>query len=125
KQIVREFIQNFGEEQKHLDIYSQNEAVHDLLFVDAHNKVIIDYPISKEGRLLPLEEQIKGGLLAKLKAGEPDTEIRKRGADPILFLTFPLLQQERGLGFGRIEMALDSAMDLLSRAGFPRLSGDA
>ena len=53
KQTVREFIQNFGEEQKHLDIYSQNEAVHDLFFVDAHNKVIIDYPISKEGRILP------------------------------------------------------------------------
>ncbi len=125
KQTVREFIQNFGEEQKHLDIYSQNEAVHDLFFVDAHNKVIIDYPISKEGRILPPEEQIKGELLAKLKAGEPDTEIRKRGADPILFLTFPLLQQERVLGFGRIEMSLNSAMDLLRRLEFWGLSAVA
>ena len=115
KQAVREFIQNFGEEQKHLDVYSENEAVHDLFFVDAQNKVTIDYPASKEGRILPPEEQIKGELLSRLKANELDTQIRRRGPDTILFLTFPLLQQDRLLGFGRIEMSLNSAMDLLNR----------
>src|SRR5262245_37026894 len=43
KEQIREFIQNFGEEQNQLEIYSENEGVHDLFFVDTHNRVIIDY----------------------------------------------------------------------------------
>src|ERR1700681_3210332 len=35
---IREFIRHFGEEEVHLDTYSQNEGVHDLFFVDA-NKI--------------------------------------------------------------------------------------
>src|SRR5437667_11831549 len=86
-------------------------------------KSSLDYPASKEGRVLPPEDQIKREFLAK--AVQPDTEIRKRGPDTILFLTFPLLQQERVLGFGRIEMSLNSAMDLLRRLEFWGLSAVA
>jgi len=122
KQQIREFIQNFGEEQKHFDIYSENEGVHDLFFIDARNRVMIDYPASKEGRILPFEEQVRGQLLSRLKANEIDTQIRQRGADTILFLTFPLIQQSHVLGFGRIEMSLNSAMELLNRVKFWGLS---
>jgi signal transduction histidine kinase len=122
KEQVREFIQNFGEEQSHLEIYSENEGVHDLFFIDAHNRVIIDYPAGKEGRILPPEEQVSGALLSKLRTNEIDTQIRQRGADTILFLTFPLIQQNRVLGFGRIEMSLNSAMHLLNRLKFWGLS---
>jgi len=115
KQQIGEFIQKFGEEQKHLDIYSENEGVHDLFFIGADNRVIVDYPASKEGRILPLEEQVQEGLLSKLKTNEIDTQMRQRGTDTILFLTFPLIQQDRVLGFGRIEMSLNSAMGLLAR----------
>ncbi|MBI3811226.1 MAG: HAMP domain-containing protein [Nitrospirae bacterium] len=115
KQQIRKFIEHFGEEERHLDIYSENEGLHDLFFIDAGNRVVIDFPAQKEGRILPLEERVDEATLARLAQNEIDTQIRQRGRDTILFLTFPLFQQERFLGFGRIEMSMNPAVVLLDR----------
>jgi len=126
KRQIREFIQNFGEEERHFDIYSENETLHDLFFIDDHSKVIIDYPAGKEGRILPPVEQIDPVTLKRLQQNEIDTRIRRRGRDTILFLTFPLFQQERLLGFGRIEMSMNAAVGLLDRIklwGFATAAG--
>jgi len=115
KEQIREFIQHFDEEQRPIDKYSQNEWFHDLFFINADSKVIIDYPAQREGRTLPLEERIDKGTLAKLEKNEIDTQIRQRGKELMLFLTFPLFIKEQLLGFGRIEMSLDSAIAFLDQ----------
>jgi len=115
KKQILEFIQHFGEEARPMDIYSENEGLHDLFFIDADSKVIIDYPAQNEGRILPPEERIDRSTLSRLERNEIDTRMHRRGKDTILFLTFPLFQKERLLGFGRIEMTMNSAVALLAR----------
>ncbi len=115
KQDVREYIRQFTEEEARFDIYSQNEGIHDLFFIGAAGKVIIDYPASQEGRVLPAQERITPLILASLKQNEINTHIQKRGKDTILFMTFPLFHNERLMGFGRIEMSMNSAVALLDR----------
>jgi signal transduction histidine kinase len=115
---IREFIRHFGEEEVHLDTYSQNEGVHDLFFVDGNNRVTIDYPAQKEGRILPSEERIDAADIARLEHNEMLSQVRARGPDTILFLTFPVLRQQQILGFGRIEMSMNSAESLLNRIKF-------
>jgi len=112
KEQIREFIQQFGEEARPIDIYS---GLHDLFFIDANSQVIIDYPAQNEGRILPVVERIDKSTLARLERNEIDTQMRWRGKDTILFLTFPLFQEERLLGFGRIEMSMNSAVALLDQ----------
>jgi signal transduction histidine kinase len=115
KEQIRKFIQRFDEEQRPIDKYSQNEWFHDLFFIDAHSKVIIDFPSQKEGRTLPPEERIDSSTLAKLVKNEIDTQINRRGEEMMLFLTFPLFHKEQLLGFGRIEMSLNSVMVFLNQ----------
>jgi signal transduction histidine kinase len=115
KEQIRDFIENFGEEARPMDIYSENEGLHDLFLLDAGSKVIIDYPAQNEGRILPPEERISDSTLARLEQNEIDTQIRQRGKDTILFLTFPLFHKAHLLGFGRIEMSMNSAVALLDR----------
>src|SRR5215467_8571877 len=67
---IRNFIRQFGQEEVHLDMYSQNEGVHDLFFVDANNRVTIDYPAEKEGRVLPVQERLDRGTLSALEHNE-------------------------------------------------------
>jgi len=112
---IREFIRHFGEEEVHLDMYSQNEGVHDLFFIDANNRVKIDYPAQKEGRILPAEERIDASDISRMEHNEILSQLHARGADTILFLTFPVLRQQQLLGFGRIEMSMNSAVALLNR----------
>ena len=111
---IREFIRHFGEEEVHLDMYSQNEGVHDLFFIDANNRVTIDYPAQKEGRILPAEEIIDASDISRMEHNEILSQLHARGADTILFLTFPVLRQQQLLGFGRIEMSMNSAVALIN-----------
>jgi signal transduction histidine kinase len=115
KEQIRQFIEHFDAEQRPIDKYSQNEWFHDLFFIDSSSKVIIDYPAQKEGRTLPPEERIDRDTLTKLEKNEIDTQIRRRGKEQMLFLTFPLFHKEQLLGFGRIEMSLDSVMEFLGQ----------
>lgn len=115
---IREFIRHFGEEEVHLDMYSQNEGVHDLFFIDAVNRVTIDYPANKEGRILPQDERVDRKDVSDLENNQILTAIRTRGKDTILFLTFPVSNGSRVVGFGRIEMSMNSAVDLLDRIKF-------
>ncbi|MHB8481366.1 MAG: sensor histidine kinase [Nitrospiria bacterium] len=118
KRQIRDFIQHFGEEENHLDIFSKNEGLHDLFLFDAQNKVIIDYPAEKEGRTLPPRERVDPAILARLSQNEIETQILGRNENIVLILTFPLFQEQRLLGFGRIEMSMNSAVALLSRIKF-------
>jgi signal transduction histidine kinase len=115
---IRDFIRHFGEEEVHLDTYSQNEGDHDLFFIDANNRVTIDYPAQKEGRILPAEERIGSADISTLEHNEILSQIRSSGPDTILFLTFPVLRQQQLLGYGRIEMSMNSAISLLNRIKF-------
>jgi signal transduction histidine kinase len=115
---IREFIRHFGEEEVHLDMYSQNEGVHDLFFIDANNRVTIDYPAEKEGRILPPDERLDRNDLSELEHNEILSEIRTRGPDSILFLTFPVFRGGTIIGLGRIEMSMNSAVELLDRIKF-------
>jgi signal transduction histidine kinase len=113
---IREYIQNFSEEEIPFDIYRVSLGFHDLFFIDTNGKVIIDYPKRNEGRILPPEESIEPATLAKLKRNEIDTRIRQRSKHSVLLMTFPLFNGERLLGFGRIEMSLNPAMAFLKRS---------
>jgi signal transduction histidine kinase len=112
---IRDFIRHFGEEEAQFDIYAQQEGVHDLFFIDAQGKVTIDYPSDKEGRVLPAEERMTSSDLARLQHNEILSQIRSRGTDTILLLTFPVLRQDQLAGFGRVEMSMNPAIALLSR----------
>jgi signal transduction histidine kinase/cell division protein FtsL len=119
RQEIRDFIQHFGEEEAQFDIYARQEGVHDLFFVDAGGgKVTIDYPAEKEGRILPAEERLTAPELSRLEHNEILSQIRSRGSDSILLLTFPVLRQNKPLGFGRVEMSMNSALTLLSQIKF-------
>jgi len=118
RQEIRDFIQHFGEEEAQFDIYAQQEGVHDLFFIDAQGRVTIDYPSEKERRILPAEERITPSDLAKLQKNEIVSQIRSRGTDTILLLTFPVFQQEQLAGFGRVEMSMNPAVALLSQIRF-------
>ena len=118
KRQIRDFIQHFGEEENHLDIFSKNEGLHDLFLFDAQNKVIIDYPAEKEGRTLPPQERLSPAILARLSQNEIETQILTRNEDVVLILTFPLFQEQTLLGLGRIEMSMSPAVVLLSRIKF-------
>jgi signal transduction histidine kinase len=115
---IRNFIRQFGQEEVHLDMYSQNEGVHDLFFIDVNNRVTIDYPAEKEGRVLPVQERLDRGSISALEHNEILSQIRPRGPDTILFLTFPVLKGGAVIGFGRIEMSMNSAVNLLDRIKF-------
>jgi signal transduction histidine kinase len=118
RQEIRDFIQHFGEEEAQFDIYARQEGVHDLFFINSAGKVTIDYPAEKEGRILPAEERLTPLELNRLKRNEILSQIRSRGSDSILLLTFPVLQQNQPLGFGRVEMSMVSAFALLNQIKF-------
>src|SRR5215510_2294795 len=118
RQEIRDFIRHFGEEEAQFDIYAQQEGVHDLFFIDAQGKVTIDYPSDKEGRVLPAEERMTSSDLARLQHNEILSQIRSRGTDTILLLTFPVLRQDQLAGFGRVEMSMNPAIALLSQIKF-------
>lgn len=115
RQQVRDFIQNFSEEEAHFDIFSVNEGINDLYFFNDQNKVIIDDPAQREGRILPPNEQINPETMAKLKKNHIDTRIQKRGSHTYMFMSFPVFHNGRLLGLGRIEMSMDYAEALLNR----------
>ncbi len=81
KEQIRKFIQHFGEEERPMDIYSENEGLHDLFFIDADSKVIIDSPAQNEGRTLPPEERIDPSTLDRLERNEIDTQMHRRGKE--------------------------------------------
>ena len=118
RQEIRDFIRHFGEEEAQFDIYAQQEGVHDLFFIDAQGRVTIDYPSEKEGRTLPAEERITTSDLARLQKNEILSQIRSRGNDTILLLTFPVFRQDQLAGFGRVEMSMNPAVALLSQIKF-------
>ena len=115
---IRDFIQHFGEEEAQFDINAQEEGVHDLFFIDASNKVTIDYPAEKEGRILPAEERLGSTDLSRLQHNEILSQIRPRGSDTVLLLTVPVFRQHQLLGFGRVEMSMNSAVALLNQIKF-------
>ncbi len=118
RQEIRDFIQHFGEEEAQFDIYARQEGVHDLFFIDAAGKVTIDYPAEKEGRVLPAEERLTPLELNRLRHNEILSQMRSRGSDSILLLTFPVLREKQPLGFGRVEMSMNSAFALLDQIKF-------
>ncbi len=115
KQEIREFIRHFSEEEATFDIYSENEGIHDLFFIDAGNRVIIDDPAQNEGRILPSQERIDPESVESMRQNGIDAQIQLRGKDTMLLMTFPVLQRGRLLGFGRIEMVMNSAVALLDK----------
>src|SRR5262245_30972587 len=115
---IRDFIRHFGEEEAQFDIYAQQEGVHDLFFIDAQGRVTIDYPSEKEGRTLPAEERIPASDLTRLQKNEILSQIRSRGSDTILLLTFPVFRRDQLAGFGRVEMSMNPAVALLSQIRF-------
>ncbi len=118
RQEIRDFIQHFGEEEAQFDIYARQEGVHDLFFIDASGKVTIDYPAEKEGRILPVDERLKLSELSRLELNEIVSQMRSRNSDSILLLTFPVLRQNQAIGFGRVEMSMNSAFALLNQIKF-------
>jgi len=118
RQEIRNFIRHFGEEEAQFDIYAQQEGVHDLFFIDAQGRVTIDYPSEKEARTLPAEERITTPDLTRLQKNEILSQIRSRGSDTILLLTFPVFRQDQLAGFGRVEMSMNPAVALLSQIKF-------
>ncbi len=118
RQEIRDFIRHFGEEEAQFDIYAKQEGVHDLFFIDAEGRVTIDYPSDKEGRILPIEERLTAPEVYRLEHNEILSQMRSRGSDSILLLTFPVLRQNRPLGFGRVEMSMNSAFALLNQIKF-------
>lgn len=125
KDQIRNFIKQFGEEEIHFDLYSQEEDFHDLFIFDDDHRVIIDYPASKEGRLVPKEERLARATLDKLRRigrhNEIYTEIRDRGGKTYLFITLPLFNEELPFGFARIEMSLNESFLLLRKTKFVSL----
>ncbi|HUK55359.1 MAG TPA: ATP-binding protein [Nitrospiria bacterium] len=115
RQQIREFIRHFSEEESRFDIFSVNEGINDLYFINDQNKVVIDDPAQSEGRTLPPNEQITPETLANLKKNKIDTRIQKRGDRTFMFMTFPVFHKEQLLGLGRIEMSMDYAVALLNR----------
>lgn len=115
KNQIRDFIRQFGEEEIRFDIYSQGEGFHDLFIFDENNRVIIDYPISKEGRKLPKEERLSGATLDKLRHNEIHTEVKEREGETYLFITLPLFNGQLPFGFARIEMSLNESFLLLRK----------
>jgi len=115
KNQIRDFIRQFGEEEIHFDIYSQGEGFHDLFIFDENNRVIIDYPASKEGRILPKEERLSAAILDQLRHNEIHTNIRERGGETYLFITLPLFNEKLPFGFARIEMSLNESFLLLRK----------
>jgi signal transduction histidine kinase len=118
RQEIRDFIRHFGEEEAQFDIYAQQEGVHDLFFIDAQGRVTIDYPSEKEGRTLPAEERTTTSDLTRLQKNEILSQIRSRGSDTILLLTFPVFRRDQLAGFGRVEMSMNPAVALLSQIRF-------
>ncbi|HTN43236.1 MAG TPA: ATP-binding protein [Nitrospiria bacterium] len=115
RQQIRDFIQHFSDEEARFDIFSVNEGINDLYFMDDQNKVVIDNPAQREGRTLPPDEQIGPETMAYLKKNKIDTRIQNRGDHTYMFMTFPVFQKNRLLGLGRIEMSMDSAVAQLDR----------
>ncbi len=115
---IRQFIQHFSEGEDRLDLYGQNAGIHDLFFIGPDNRVVIDYPIQREGRLLPTDERIDETTFVFRQLNEIDTRIISRGRNTFLLLTFPVFQQGRLLGFGRIEMSMNAEQALLAKIRF-------
>jgi signal transduction histidine kinase len=115
RQQIRDFIQHFSDEEARFDIFSVNEGINDLYFIDDQNKVVIDNPAQSEGRTLPPVEQIDSETMSHLKKNKIDTRIQTRGDHTFMFMTFPIFHNERLLGLGRIEMSMDSAVAALNR----------
>jgi signal transduction histidine kinase len=115
RQQIRDFIQHFSDEEARFDIFSVNEGINDLYFIDVQNKVVIDNPAQSEGRILPQDEQIDPETMSRLRKNRIDTRIQKRGDHTFMFMTFPIVHKERLLGLGRIEMSMDAAVAALDR----------
>jgi signal transduction histidine kinase len=112
---IRDFIKQFGEEEIHLDIYSQNEEFHDLFIFDEENRVIIDFPASKEGRILPENETLDKRTRDALKRNEIFTELKEKGQTTYLLITLPLFNEKIPFGFARIEMSMNESFVLLRK----------
>lgn len=115
KKQIRDFIKEFGEEETHVDIYSKNEGFHDLFIFNEENRVIIDFPEIKEGRVLSKNEKPNKATLETLKRNEISTEVVEMGNDAYLFITLPLFNEKIPFGFARIEMALGEPFAFLRR----------
>jgi signal transduction histidine kinase len=115
KNEIRQFIQRFTEGEDRLDLYGQSAGIHDLYFIGLDNHVAIDYPMKREGRLLPKDEQIDETTFVFQQLNEIDTRTIRRGRNTYLLLTFPVFQQGRLLGFGRIEMSMNTELALLAK----------
>lgn len=112
---IREYIRQFSEGEDRLDLYSRGEGIHDLFFVGLNNRVVIDNPGWREGRLLPPHERIDAAQIAFDQRREIDTRILSRGRDTFMLLTFPVFQGGRLLGFCRIEMSMNAERALLAK----------
>jgi signal transduction histidine kinase len=115
KEEIREYIRQFSEGEDRLDLYSRGEGIHDLFFVGLNNRVVIDNPQWREGRLLPPQERIDPAQIAFDQRREIDTRILSRGRDTFMLLTFPVFQGGRLLGFCRIEMSMNAERALLAK----------
>jgi signal transduction histidine kinase len=112
---IRSYIRHFSEGEDRLDLYSRGEGVHDLFFIDLHNRVVIDDPPENEGRLLSPAERVDPATIAFDQRHEIDSRILSRGRNTYMLLTFPVFQGGRLLGFGRIEMSMNAEQALLAR----------
>jgi len=115
KEEIREYIRQFSEGEDRLDLYSRGEGIHDLFFVGLNNRVVIDNPEWREGRLLPPQERIDAAEIAFDQRREIDTRILSRERDTFMLLTFPVFQGGRLLGFCRIEMSMNAERALLAK----------
>ncbi|MBI3804342.1 MAG: HAMP domain-containing protein [Nitrospirae bacterium] len=115
KNQIRDFIRQFGEEEIRLDLYNENEGFHDLFIFDEDHRVIIDYPVSKEGRVLPKSERLSRQTLDKLQHNEIYAEIKELQGGTYLFITLALFNEKVPFGFARIEMALDESLTLIRK----------
>ena len=112
---IRDFIKQFGEDEIHFDPYSQIEGFHDLFIFDEENRVIIDFPAAKEGRILPVGERLDKAVREALYHNEIATDLLEKGDETFLLITLPLFNDTIPFGFARIEMSMDEPFILLRR----------
>lgn len=112
---IRDFIKQFGEDEIHVDPYSQIEGFHDLFIFDEGNRVIVDFPAAKEGRVLPEGEKLDRTVREALYHNEIATELKEKGDETFLLITLPLFNNTIPFGFARIEMSMNEHFVLLKK----------
>lgn len=115
KKQIRDYIEQFGQEEIRLDLYNENEGFHDLFIFDEDHRVIIDYPPWKEGRFLPKEERLSKETLDKVRHNEIYAETRELDGETYLYITMALFNENLPFGFARIEMSLNESLLLVRK----------